>query len=479
MSVATETKVISEVFIPTSLRGKVHHLRDFKSEALLPVFEAVVNAIQAIEEKGPVAEGQIKVTIKRDRGQMMIPSSGEASLPDIVGFEIEDNGIGFNDENFKSFETSDSTYKMAKGGKGVGRFFWLKAFDRVGIESVYQDTNRKFSQRRIEFSLTEGIVENKEPTDVVRTGARVSLVGFQEEYRKQPTAYRTSKKIAQRIFEHCLTRFITGLTPAISVVDDFDGLSISLQALYDDLKEYVTKDEFHVKNHDFKIFHLRLYDTRAETHKLVFCADSRDVESKSIASLLGTSMQFDDEGKKFFYSAYITSSLLDSRVDPYRQDFNIPKESDMYDDSGVSMTEIEDRAVEKAKLYLGSILRVMETQKSEKIARLVQNEVPMLRAVLKYCPEAAREIELNTPDEKTEEILYKYKGRAEHEIKKRSAKLLKTQPQSIEEIESQYKELTEKLEDFQKDQLAGYVVFRKMIIDLLDKKLRLNTEGHY
>ena len=75
--------------------------------------------------------------------------------------------------------------------------------------------------------------------------------------------------------------------------------------------------------------------------------------------------------------------------------------------------------------------------------------------------------------------MYAYKGKAEHEVRKRSDKLLKTQPKSISEIEVQYREITERLEDFQKDQLAGYILFRKMIIDLLDKKLGLNTEGRY
>ena len=57
--------------------------------------------------------------------------------------------------------------------------------------------------------------------------------------------------------------------------------------------------------------------------------------------------------------------------------------------------------------------------------------------------------------------------------------MLKTQPESISEIEDTYKETVDKLEAFQKDQLAGYMIFRKMIIELLDKKLQLNEEGKY
>lgn len=41
---------------------------------------------------------------------------------------------------------SDSTYKAKIGGKGVGRFPWLKAFEKVEIQSVYKEYNDKFLQ---------------------------------------------------------------------------------------------------------------------------------------------------------------------------------------------------------------------------------------------------------------------------------------------------------------------------------------------
>ena len=55
----------------------------------------------------------------------------------IIGFKIIDNGIGFNDANLKSFETLDSDHKAVKGCRGVGRLLWLKAFQKVYVDSVY------------------------------------------------------------------------------------------------------------------------------------------------------------------------------------------------------------------------------------------------------------------------------------------------------------------------------------------------------
>lgn len=466
--------------LKTSLAGKIRNLRHFKAEALLPVFEAVVNSIQAIEEAGNLAQGVITVRVKRDLRQGNLRYDDDDSLPNIIGFEIEDNGIGFNDKNFESFETADSTYKLAKGGKGVGRFLWLKAFSRVEIVSNFLASDGILSEREIEFTIDSGVKElanRKIPDGKVHTVVR--LMGFHEDYRKQPSAYKTPAKIAQRIFEHCLTRFISCLAPTIKVIDDSDDLVINLHDLYNDIKNHIVTDTFNIGASSFMMHHIRLYGTHAKTHQLVYCADGRDVKNRPIGSLLGTSIQFDDEGKKFFYSAYITSPFLDENVDEYRQEFTIPGKTDLFNSEEISMEQIEQEALTRSRAHLAAVIESVETQKMERVNKFVQDQSPMLRAVVKYCPEAMKEIELNTSDEKMTQTLYSYKGKAEYEIRKNSDKLLRTQAKNIDEINAQYTELTEKLEDFQKDQLAGYVLFRKMIIDLLDKKLCLNTEGKY
>ena len=64
---------------------------------------------------------------------------GDGSISEINNMIVTDNGSGFDENNFSSFLESDSTYKEAIGGKGVGRFSWLHAFEKAEIESVYLD----------------------------------------------------------------------------------------------------------------------------------------------------------------------------------------------------------------------------------------------------------------------------------------------------------------------------------------------------
>lgn len=216
-------------------------------------------------------------------------------------------------------------------------------------------------------------------------------------------------------------------------------------------------------------------------HNLVFCGRSREVKSFNISNLLGTSSQFDEDNSRFIYSAYISSQYLDKYVSQSRIDFEIPNELDLLTgDFPLSIDDLKREIINRSKIFLADYLNSLLIRKREIAADYVEKKNPMLRSVIHYCPEIYDEIDPNSSDEKVDEILYKYKGKAEFEIRNRSKKLLKTQSESIDEVKAEYKEINEKLESFQKDQLTAYILFRKMIIDLLEKKLEINkNDGKY
>lgn len=128
----------------TSLAGRVRNTSLPKSHSLLPLHEAVVNGLQSIDERfgDDISEGRLRITINRSAQEELDLGSvtaGRTPLRPIVGFTVEDNGIGFTSENMKSFETLDSDHKAAVGARGVGRLLWLKAFGRVTVRSTYRD----------------------------------------------------------------------------------------------------------------------------------------------------------------------------------------------------------------------------------------------------------------------------------------------------------------------------------------------------
>jgi len=465
-------------YLKTDLTGKVNNLKHFKNEALLPLFEAIVNSIEAIEERGNLSDGKVTVRVIRNTQQALPGMEVDEAQKYIIGFEIEDNGIGFDDNNYESFQTAETTYKMEKGCKGVGRFLWLKAFDKVEIESVYNKGAERYL-RKIEFTLKNGITEKEKSMTDKPQKTVVRLFGFKKEYREQQSAFKKGDTIAQRILEHCISYFIGGIKLRIDLIDGMANYSINKK--FEDIKQTISTETIAKCDQEFSISHLKLYSTYLKMHKIVLTAKNREVKSFDISKLLGTSMQFDEDGTKFVYCVYVSSPYLDKHVDSSRMEFDIPETPGtlQVSDFPVSIEEIKKEVTEKSRNYLSRYLEIVNQQKKEMVHRFVSIENPALRAIPIYCPELYDDMEPNSSNEKINEILYKYKGKTEYQIKNQSQALLKTQPATISEIEEKYKEMVDKLEDFQKDQLAGYIIFRKMIIELLDKKLQLNNEGKY
>ncbi len=133
----------------TNLAGQLRNTNLPKSDGLLPVFEAVVNSIQALEEANRLSTGQITLEIVRNPQQQM-HSGKEAEQEIIKDFIITDNGVGFNDANMTSFETLDSDHKIDKSCRGIGRLMWLKAFDLAKVDSIfYQNGSFHFRHRKV------------------------------------------------------------------------------------------------------------------------------------------------------------------------------------------------------------------------------------------------------------------------------------------------------------------------------------------
>lgn len=121
--------------LTTNLQGRLRNTTLPRTHALLPLFEAVVNSIHACEDLPDkmITEGNITIQILRNSmvqakfiNDDNTKKSGPDALPEIIGFKITDNGVGFNDENMKSFKELDSNYKEGKGCRGIGRLLWLK-----------------------------------------------------------------------------------------------------------------------------------------------------------------------------------------------------------------------------------------------------------------------------------------------------------------------------------------------------------------
>ena len=236
--------------LKTSLAGRLRNTNLPKSDALLPLFEAVVNSIHAIDERiegdetFTMLDACIKVLFVRSAQQ-----NTDGSQPPITGFIVEDNGIGMNDANYDSFQWLDSTYKEAKGCKGVGRLLWLKAFDTVRISSVYKKEDALLSRKFI-FS-NQGISETAEAgaAEGATIGTTVELCYIKKDY--YDAIPKKTDTIAKKLVEHCLWYSVReGGAPRIVIQDGEDAANLDYvkdEFLHDNSK----CDSVKVKDFDF------------------------------------------------------------------------------------------------------------------------------------------------------------------------------------------------------------------------------------
>jgi hypothetical protein len=220
---------------------------------------------------------QIRVLIERDESSPDLFERTDESRPhaEPTGFRIIDNGVGFNDENLRSFDTCFSTYKQNLGAKGIGRFSWLKTFEAVQIESVFQTDEKRF-RRTFDFNEINGVanLDTREASDELQTIVR--LKGFRRIYRDRfPKKART---IAEKILEHCLAYFILDSAPEILVDDPTENQTISLSELFAvDVKGDTVNEELEFEQEKLQLTHLRRYSSAPSEHVIHLCADQREV----------------------------------------------------------------------------------------------------------------------------------------------------------------------------------------------------------
>ena len=300
----------------TNLQGRLRNLTLPKKSGLIPLFEAVVNSIHAIEDrflevKEISKNGRIDIYINREAQLPILDlSPGRKPERSIVGFEIADNGIGFDEKNWDSFNRLDFTYKTERGCRGVGRLTWLKAFGDVKITSTFNANGDRLS-REFAFSRDQEVGGGK-PTDAPAAqplGSKVSLRGFRKSYAG--AVEKTAEAIATRLLEHTLWYFVrTAGVPRIIIHDEQLDEPIELNDLFDKhmLAESSHK-EFQIKGVQFDITHVKFRLRQDRKHVLSYCAGQRLVLEEPL-DLPGLTSSVADENGQFRYAGYGTSAVV-------------------------------------------------------------------------------------------------------------------------------------------------------------------------
>ncbi len=274
----------------------------------------------AIEDRlGPdVAEGRvdIRVTALSDPGRIEVV--------------VSDNGIGLDVARYRAFCEIDTDFKRAKGGKGVGRLFWLDAFSTIRVESTY-DKEGDQSRRVFDFVLNNDeqvvpIVEDEAVPAGMDKGTTITFSRLRTKEYADNFPKRADTFL--RYFSaHFIADFLVGGGPSIFV--DLDGELTKYPNAVAELTVGAPL-ETTFEHKDFGTLKITGFTCQAEAstgldgrHQLHLLANGRTVETRKVDNLLGVeNLDREGEGELVFHGC-VSGEYLDIRVNEGRTAFNL------------------------------------------------------------------------------------------------------------------------------------------------------------
>ncbi len=469
-----------------------------KSKPLLPVFEAVANSVDAIADPAGTGTGTIRVTVLRDPDLI----EGQRGLPHT--FIVEDDGVGFNDANMASFDELYSDTKMHQGGKGRGRFTYLKVFQKVLIASTFAtpDGNKA---RDFEFSLSYLGYQG----DVLPAGSEiktsVTLSGMYAEFTAQVP--RETATIVKDFVSHFLPVILSYKDIQIVLIDGGDPINLTEFVLRDLLVGKSQSEPFAIGARSFSVLSLKLRPKVNLHHRLILAASAREVRGinleKLIPVLTATPLELEGEPDGFYFVSIVEGRFLDEAVDPMRVNFKDDTDDVPENEEEITAEEpepIEENVGFRADLFgepqsIGQIrkeaVKIVRTQLQPYIQAAIEKRTAAIENYIRRdgmgyhflkseIPELAKSLR-STDDKAIDSYLH---AAAYVERRKRSARaseLLSSSPKEKSEDAyfRKWTDIVDSLGDVAKSDLANYVTHRRVILELVGDVIKNTEEGGY
>jgi len=466
--------------VQIDVAGRIKNIRLSSAQCLQPLYELIVNSLQAVE--GVQGESAHSIHIKVQRAGENTNEGVNDNAP-IVSFSVTDDGIGFTDENMRSFETSDSTYKASKGCKGIGRFSWLKVFERAHITSTFLHHDGSFKKRDFKFSpeFLDGISDaTATASQSQKRQTHIRLENIKKSFSK--SCPRKLAALGYRITDHCLQYFLLPNCPSIHLSDGFSDINL-LAEFRQNVTGTALTSSFEVKGKSFDIVGIKLFSSDQSTNEMHYCANYRSVEVQKMSSIIPNlkGKLTDADGRTFRFVACVSSEYLDTNINSERTQVEIPEMPDDEDGTFVSMGEIRNAVAREVTTMLGNYLEPIKQQKRERIEKAL-TLYPRYRPLKSYIDGFEDQIPADASEDKLEAEFHKVYHNLEVQVMDRAKHFLSenvTNESEIDEYEKKFEEFYSIVSDLGRSDLAQHITHRKLILDLLEKKLSLNDSGSY
>lgn len=462
-----------------NIQGTIDNITS-QTNVYTPIMEAVVNSIDSIVSK-KIENGKIEILFLRNS-----ELDFDGSLAPINGIVIRDNGEGFNQKNRDSFDTFYSQEKKATGGKGFGRFMFVKYFEDVKVKSVFFDSD-KLKLRTFKFGKKYEIIENEKisDTEAVDTYSEVSLINL----KNQKYLDKGLETIARKILDKLLVFFIRDdfNCPTI-ILKDIDGTQIILNDYLKgkneinqiDQKEFRLRSSFNETEEIFIIKIFKLYFTGNQKSKVILTANNRAVTETNLHKYIP---EFEDDffdtfekngntvTKNYIIRSYVIADYLDNSVSLEREGFDFDREKgDVY--KPFSQKQIEQQTCFTTKEIFDIDVSSRIEKKTKKIHDYVTDEAPWHKSYFSELDLSS--IPYNIKESEIESELQKIKFQKEQRTKSELQRLL---TQNGEANQEEISKAISQISEIGKSDLAHYVFNRKSVLVAIKQVLKRRDDG--
>ncbi|WP_281635465.1 hypothetical protein [Flavobacterium marginilacus] len=470
--------------------GVLHDIKK-SQRALQPIFEAFTNSIEAIKIRAKEDlkyDGKINITIKI--------KSNLGNYSEFESITIKDNGIGFNDIEFKRF----NTYKdFTKGYKnlGSGRIQYAHYFDSSEVKSIFKEGESLFERNFIisknkTFLDNNAIVfhKNKIVSQSNESGTEITFKDILEKSNIYNSL--TDKTLKEALLERYVHYFcynanslpaikikcyldgsLTGeseiVKSDIPIIDKTDYLKLQFSKVADNGKGFQKIDKFE----DFTIDAFKIRKEILKSNDLKLTSKGEIIEESNVSL---ESLAENDNVKGFKYLFLISSNYIDNRDTNIRGILNIPTsetfgKGDIFETEEILLEDIQQGVNEKIDTMYPEIEEVKQNH---------DLQLEKLKEMFLLDDETAKDLNISINDNESKILEKFYEAEAKKtanidaKIKESIDKLedLDTTADDYpEKLESEIKKLVKVIPLQNKTSLTHYVARRKLVLDLFDKIL--------
>jgi hypothetical protein len=484
-------------------KGILHDIKKSKT-SLQPIFEAFTNAIEAIKIKAqqiPVYKGKIEIRINS------VETTVENSY-EFASLSIADDGVGFNETEFKRFNIFKDFTKGFKN-LGSGRIQYAHFFNRTVVKSVFKNTEKNYEREFVvskheNFLDQNAIVLHKhcKETPEIETGTTINFITLLENsniYNGLNAEILKNELLERYIHYFCHNRdtlpeikilfFVHAVLKDEQTISDIDIPKFEKSGIIEVAYSKIpTKgkgiDKSDKKKEEFTIDSFKIQSRILKENNLKLVSKGEIVEDSGITL---QSLASKDTVKGYKYLFLVSGNYIDDRDTNLRGELNIPtrdsftKSLNAFSNEEVLLDDIQEEVNNK----INSMYPEIEELKKQHDVQLAR-----LKEMFNLDDQTVKDIDISINDSESK-ILEKF---YEAEAKKTASvdasikasidklELLDTRSENYnEELKKEVEKLVKTIPLQNKTSLTHYVARRKLVLDLfqkiLDKKLKIQADS--